>query len=69
MTPETIQRLVILRQKMMDKSATKEELKEAIRVMREDRVSAAASSSPSRKKAVKAAIPAASDLLKELGSL
>lgn len=69
MTPEVIQKLVILRQKMVDGTATKEELIEAVKLMREDRMTATAATSTTRKKAVKAAIPSASSLLDELGKV
>lgn len=68
-TPEAIQRLNVLRAKVIDNTATKEELMEGIKLMRADRMTAQAASETSKRKSVKAAIPKASDLLSELEGL
>lgn len=70
MTPETHSRISILRAKAEAGSATKEDYIEAIRLLREDRMSAgerAASTSTSRTKKAKAEIKSADEMLDELG--
>lgn len=71
MTPEVQQRISILRSKMVDGSATIEELKEAVILLREGRKSAAAANASSKKTGAaakpKAAIAHADDMLDELG--
>lgn len=72
MSPEVVQRISILRQKMIDGTATVEELKEAVTLMRGDRKAAAAApsgSSASRKKMAKAEIKSADEMLDELGKI
>lgn len=68
MTPETIQRINSIRQRFVDGIVTKEELKEAVQLLREERTSSAESVARARKTA-KAAIPSASSLLDELGAI
>lgn len=72
MSPEVVQKISIIRQKMIDGTATVEELKEAVTLMRGDRKAAAAapsSSSTSRKKMAKAEIKSADEMLDELGKI
>lgn len=66
-TIETQSRLAALRQRAIEGTLTKEEMKQAIIMLRADRVSAVKSSDASKRKAAKAAIPSADDMLKELG--
>ena len=67
MTPEIQAKIAIWRQKAIDNSLTLEEMKEAITLLRQGRVSAAASSESARRAKAKAAVPSADDLLSELG--
>ena len=68
MTPETMSRLSILRAKVAEGSITLEELKEGVKLMREDReVSSKASANPRRAKA-KAEIKSADEMLDELAN-
>ncbi len=67
MTPEIQAKIAIWRQKAIDNSLTLEEMKEAIALLRQGRVSAAASSESARRAKAKAAVPSADDLLSELG--
>lgn len=69
MSPEAQQRIAILRAKASAGQLTDEEMAEAIRYLRADRVGAAAASDASRRKKAVAAIPNADDLLAELGEL
>ncbi len=69
MTPEMMTKIQLLRQKSREGTITIEELREAIALMREDRVGAGEASTKSRtKKAVKAAINS-DDLLGQLDGL
>ena len=69
MTPETQAKIAMWRSKAAEGTLTQEEMKEAILVLRGDRLSAAkASDSAKRKTAIKN-IPSADDLLGELGEL
>jgi hypothetical protein len=69
MTPETQAKIQMFRQKSREGTITTEELREALAIMREDRVGAQTTSTASRtKKAAKAAINS-DDLLGELDSL
>lgn len=67
MTPEIQAKIAIWRQKAIDNSLTLEEMKEAITLLRQGRVSAAASSESARRAKAKVAVPSADDLLSELG--
>lgn len=71
MSPEVVQRLNILRAKSNDGTITTQEYQEAIRLMRADRVSAqhASANSTARKKAPKAEIKSADEMLDELGKI
>lgn len=67
MTPEVSQHLTILRQKSLAGTLTREEMKEAVALMRESRVSASAKSAKSKAtKAAKAKPIDSDDLLAEL---
>ena len=68
-TPEVQAEINTLRAKVSDGSATLEDMKRAILLLRQDRQSAAAASDGARKKRAKAAIPNATDLLGELDAL
>lgn len=64
-SPETQSRLEYFRQKSLDNSITREELIEAIRLMRQDRLAAAAR--PQGKAKAKAPARSADQLLGDLG--
>lgn len=66
---ETLSRLAILRSKMEDNTATREEMQEAVRLLRADRKNALTASESSRRKQAKAVIPSADDMLNELEGL
>jgi len=62
-------KIAVWRQKAVENTLTVEEMAEAVKIMRGDRRGAAIASDKSRKSAAKTAIPAADDLLSELGGL
>lgn len=66
---DTQSRIAQLRAKSLSGELTREEMKEAIKLMRGDRQYAARASDSSKRKVAKAAIPDADDMLKELGDL
>ena len=66
---ETLSRIAQIRAKIADNTATLEEVKEGIILLRQDRKSAAGSSDTARRAKAKAAIPSADDMLAELGGL
>lgn len=68
-SPETLSRIAILRQKAADGTASLEEMREAVRLLRGDRRAAATSSESSRRSKAKAVIPNADDMLGELEGL
>ena len=68
-SPELTSKIALWRAKVIDNTITTEEMIEAVKALRGERLSAAqATSSARRTKAVKA-IPNAADLLSELGGL
>lgn len=67
MSPEVTSKLAHWRQKALDNTLTQDDMKEAIRIMRGDRVGASIASAKSRTSRAKAEIPSADDLLSELG--
>jgi hypothetical protein len=69
MTPDVQNRIAILRQKLLDDTATLEEYKEAILLMRQGRQAAATASAASKTRKAAAAIPSADDMLAELNDL
>lgn len=69
MTPETMSKIAIWRQKALDNTLTEAEMVEAIQLIRGDRRSAAYASDASRKAKATKVIPSADDLLSELGGL
>lgn len=70
MSPEIQAKIAEWRQKAVEGALTVEEMREAIKLIREDRVSAAQkSASKTTRKAAIAAVPSADDLLSELGSM
>ena len=62
-------RIAVIRAKHEAGTAEQEDLKEFIRLLRQGRVSALTSSDAAKRKAAKAAIPSADDLLSELEGL
>lgn len=72
MKPETVARISQIRQKMIEGTATLEELQEGVTLMREDRKSQAATGSTTAKgksAKPKAQIGSADDMLDELGKI
>lgn len=69
MSPEVAARIVALRAKAEDGTATLDEMREGVRLMRADRVSAAVVSEKSRRTKAKAEIKSADDMLDELGKV
>jgi plasmid rolling circle replication initiator protein Rep len=67
-TPEIQSKIAVWRQKALDGTLTLEEMKEAVKLMREGRVSAASASDSSRRKTAKAEIKSADEMLDELGT-
>ncbi len=68
-SPELQAKISIWRTKALDGTITMDEMREAIAALRQGRVSAAHASEGARRKTAKVAIPAADDLLAELGGL
>ena len=69
MSPEVAARIVSLRSKAEDGTATLEDMREGVRLLRGDRVSAAVTSEKSRKVKAKAQIKSADEMLDELGGI
>jgi len=67
MTPETIAKIAAWRQAAIEGTLTIEQMKEAVAVLRQDRVGASIASDKSRSKKAKSVVPSADDLLAELG--
>lgn len=67
MSPELNQRIAVWRSKAAAGTLTREEMREAVKVLRQGRVAAAATSERARTTKAKAEIPSADDLLKEMG--
>jgi hypothetical protein len=67
-SPEVTARLAQIKQKSVDGTATLEDYKEAVTLMRGDRQGAAMASETSRRSKAKAAVPSADSMLDELGS-
>lgn len=65
----TLSRIAQLRAKSLSGELTREEMKEAINLMRGDRKNAARASESSKRKVAKAAIPDADTMLNELEGL
>ena len=65
-TPDTSARIAILRSKAADGTATLEDMKEAILLLRAGRVAAASASETSRRTKAQTAIPSADDLMARL---
>ena len=68
MTPDTLNRLAQLRMKSQEGTISLEEMKEAIRMLREDRANSARTSRGSTSKAAKA-VRSADDILSGLDAL
>lgn len=69
LNPEQQQRLSILRSRQDSGEITLEEMREAVLILRQGRVSAQAASDSSKRKKAAAAIPNADDMLNELEGL
>lgn len=69
MTPETISKIQMWRHKVMQQTITEEDMVEAIKVLRQDRQSAAVASETAKRSRAKAAVPDADDLVNELGGM
>lgn len=69
LSPEQQQRLTILRARQDSGEITLDEMKEAVLILRQGRVSAAAASDSSKRKKAATAIPNADDMLGELEGL
>jgi hypothetical protein len=67
LTPLDLAKIESYRAKSLDNTITLDELKEAVKLMREGRLAASASSDAAKRKKAVAAIPNADDLLGELG--
>lgn len=68
-SPEVQSKIALIRHKLAEGTATTDDLREGVRLMREGRLSAVASSDSAKRKRAIAAVPNADDLLGELGSL
>jgi len=66
LSPTVASKLAIWRQKAVDNTLSREEMKEAILLLRGDRRSAAVASVTSKAKKAKVEIPDGDDLLKDL---
>jgi hypothetical protein len=69
LTPEQQDQIAIWRQKALEGTLTQDEMRQAITLLRQGRVSAGIKSDVARAKKVKQDIPNADDLLDELGGL
>lgn len=72
MSPEVHAKIAVTRQKMLDGTATVEELREAVSLMREDRKAAPISTpggAGARRAKAKAEIKSADEMLDELGKI
>lgn len=67
-SPETQAKLAQWRAKALDGTLTLEEMKEAVKFLRGDRIGAAHASAASKRKRAIAEIPSADDLISELGA-
>lgn len=68
-SPEMAAKIAIWRQKALDNTLTKEDMREAILALRQDRKGAAIASAKSKVKKAAKVLPDADDLLNELGGL
>lgn len=66
LTPEQSSRIAVLRAKFADGSATEDDMREVVTILRAGRFSAASATTTARRAAAKIAIPNADDLLAEL---
>lgn len=66
-SPELQSKLAVWRAKALDGSITKEEMHEAMALMRGERTGAVKASENSRRKTARAAVPSADELMDELG--
>ena len=70
MTPEINQRIQLLRQRMAaNEPISMDEMKEAVAIMREGRLSSAYSADATKRKKAMVAIPKAQDMLSELDDM
>ena len=68
-SPETLARIAQLRAKCTEGTATLEEMKEAVKLLRGDRRTAASAGDGAKRAKAKAVIPSADDMLSELNDL
>lgn len=68
-TPQMQANIAVWRQKALEGILSMEEMREAIKLLREDRLNALQASAGAKRKKATAIIPDADDLLKELGDL
>ncbi len=66
LSPEVASKLAIWRERGKNNTLTRDEMREAVKLLRGDRVGAAAASTQAKKARAKAEIPSGDDLLKEL---
>jgi len=66
LSPELASKIAIWKAKALNNTLTKEEMREAVALMRGDRKGAAAMSETAKKKKAKADIPDGDDLLRDL---
>lgn len=66
MTPDVQAKIAVFRQKALDNTLTEDDMREAVKLLRAGRTSAATAAARSKTTA-KAAIPNADDMLAELG--
>lgn len=69
MTPEAQSRVAQLRRISTERELTLDEVREVVKILREDRIGAYHASDTKRKREAKVVIPEADDLLGELGAL
>ena len=69
MSPEVSARLAVLKQKASENTLTIDEMREGVRLMREDRKVASTVSAVSRTKRARAEIKSADEMLDELGKI
>lgn len=68
-SPEVQAKIASIRHKIAEKTATLEDMKEGVRLMREGRLSALTTSDSAKRRKAIAEVPKADDLLKEMEGL
>lgn len=66
-SPELQSKIAVWRQRALEGTLTQDEMREAVKAMRGDRLAAASASENSRRKVARAVVPNADELLGELG--